>query len=141
MRRAPLSTPNPSNSQSSTNARPPAIRPADWLGVVEQLVEQVVPLFLEREAALEFVEHGEARGQACLDREVEQDAAGEGVQRADRRMVEASERCVGVGTGLGFEALPGAAAQLGGSLLGECDRGDPGDRDARAHEVDDAGHQ
>ncbi len=100
------------------------------LGVVEEVVEEVVPLLFEREAALEFVEHREAGWQARFDGEVEQDATGERVQRSDRRMVETRERCVGVGAGVGFEALTSAAAEFGGRLLGEGDRGDSGDRNA-----------
>ncbi len=50
-----------SNSHSSTNARPPSISPPGRSGIVEQAVEQVVPLLLERQAALELVEHREAR--------------------------------------------------------------------------------
>ncbi len=99
------------------------------LGVVEQRVEQVVPLLLEGEPALEFVEHGEPRWQPGLDREVEQDAAGERVQRADRCMIESGERRVGFGARVCFEALACAAAQLGGGLLGEGDRRDRRDRD------------
>ena len=86
----PERTPKPSNSHSSTNARPPASRPAGRLRIVEQAIEQVVPLLLEREPALEFVEHREARREAGLDGEVEQHAAGERVQGADRRVVERS---------------------------------------------------
>ena len=42
--------------------RPAAVdQPARRLGLVEQTIEQVVPLLFEGEAALEFVEHGEAR--------------------------------------------------------------------------------
>ena len=62
------------------------------VGVVEQLVEQVLPALVERQLALQLVEHVEARRQPGLDRELEQDAAGEGVERADRGMVEAVER-------------------------------------------------
>ena len=52
-------------------------------------------------------------------------------------MVEPSERFVGVRTTIGFETLAGAAAQLGGSLLGERDRSDTGDRHTGAHEAHD----
>ena len=67
-----------------------AVRPGRdlALGIVEELVEEVLPPLVERELALELVEHGEARRQAGLDRELEQQAPGEGVQRADRGVVE-----------------------------------------------------
>jgi hypothetical protein len=116
-------------------------RPARRVGVVEEAVQQVVPLLLERECALELVEDGEARWQAGLDREVEQDPAGEGVQRADRGVIESVERGRGEVGPVSLQARPGPAAQLGGGLLGEGDRGDGRDRHAGAHEADDAGHE
>ena len=73
--------------------RPPAVdHAAGRIGFVEQAVEEIVPLLLERQSALEFVEDGEPRRQAGLDREVEQHPAGERVQGADRRMIESVER-------------------------------------------------
>ena len=115
-----------------------------WLavGVVEQLVEEVLPAFVEGQLALQLVEDVEPRGQPGLDGELEQDAPGEGVQRADRRLVE---RLEGAGAPsrrrrraeLGADAV----AQLGGRLLGERDRGDGVDRDALVDEGEDARHQ
>ena len=61
------------------------------LGVVEHAVEEVLPPLVERQLALELVEHGEARRQAGLDGELEQQAAGERVERADRGVVEPVE--------------------------------------------------
>ena len=116
-------------------------QPVGGVGLVEQTVEQVTPLFLECETTLEFIEHCETGRQAGFDREVEQDASGERVERADRCVVEPCERCVGGRARVGFESLPSATAQLGGGLFGEGDRGDAGDRYSRANEVDDAGHE
>ena len=79
-------------------------QPAGWLRVVEQAVEQVVPLLLERKAALEFVEHREAGRQPRLDGEVEQQPAGERVQCSDRCVIEAVEG--------GSRPLGGVARQL-----------------------------
>ena len=62
------------------------------VGVVEQLVEEVLPALVERQLALQFVEHVEAGWQAGLDRELEQDPPSEGVQRADRGVVERVDR-------------------------------------------------
>ena len=114
-------------------------QPAGRLGIVEQMVEQVVPLLLEGEAALEFVEHREAGRQPGLDREVEQQPAGERVQRADRvrgRAGRGQRSPAGVDCDAEVGADPGA--ELGGRLLGERDRGDGGDVDAALDQVDDA---
>ena len=110
------------------------------VGVVEQLVEQVLPALVERELALQLVEHGEARRQAGLDGELEQDAAGERVQRADRGVVEAVEGgLTRVGSpGGSASTLAQAVAQLGGGLLGERDGGDGVDRHALVDEREDA---
>ncbi len=111
------------------------------LGVVEETVEQVVPLLFEGEAALELVEHREPGWQPRLDREVEQDPPSERVQRTDRCVVEAGEGLAGVRPAVSFEALAGASAQLGGRLLGEGDGSDCRDRNTRSNEVDDPGHE
>ena len=95
------------------------------IGVVEQFVEQVLPALVEGQLALQLVEHVEARRQAGLDRELEQDAPGEGVQRADRRMVEVVERGLAQRRAAGLVELGAdAVAQLGSGLLGEGDGGD-----------------
>ena len=114
---------------------------AGRIGLVEQAVEQVVPLLLELQRALEFVEDGETGWQARFDREVEQHPPGERVQGPDRRMVEPIERGAGASARIVFEARAGAAAQFCRGLLGERDRRDGGDRHAGAHEVDDARDQ
>ena len=109
------------------------------VGVVEQLVEEVLPALVERQLALQLVEHGEPGRQAGLDRELEQDAPGEGVQRADRGVVEGVERGLAQRRrpALG-EPLAEAVAQLGGGLLGERDGGDHVDRHALVDEREDA---
>ena len=117
-------------------------------GVVEQGDEEVVEALAERDGALHLVEHVEARRQRGLHRELRQQPAGEGVQRAHGCVVEVGERGVGqVGCGVisrvdglrppGDELGAQPVAQLGGRLLGERDRGDLGDRHAGEHEVDD----
>ena len=108
-------------------------------GVVEELVEEVLEALLDGELALQVVEHGEPRRQAGFDRQLEQDAAGEGVERADGGVVEGVEggppRCC---RGSGAELAPEAVAELGCRLLGERDGGDGVDRDALVDEREDA---
>ena len=119
--------------------------PAGRFGIVEDLVEQCAPAFLEGELALELVEHPESGRQTGLHGIVVQDPAGEGVQRADRGVVEGVEREVHplgvdrvVGIGLCRDQLgPQAMAQLGGRLLGERDGGDRADLDTARHERHD----
>ncbi len=119
-----------------------------WLGVVEDLVEQNAPSFLEREVALELVEHAEARGEPGLYREVVEDASSEGVQGPDRCVVERIERCmhtfcpcrIGGACGSFRRRERGAqpVAKLGGRFLGERDGGDCSDLDAARDQRDDA---
>ena len=116
--------------------------PAGRVRIVEDLVEQRAPALLEGELALELVEHPESGRQTGLHGIVVQDPSGEGVQRADRGVVEGVERevhplgvdrvvSVGLRRGqLGAQAV----AQLGGGLLGERDGGDRADLDTARHE-------
>ena len=123
--------------------------PAGRFGIVEDLVEQRAPAFLEGELALELVEHPESGRQTGLHGIVVQDPAGEGVQRADRGVVEGVEREVHplgvdrvVGIGLCRDQLGAQAmAQLGGGLLGERDGGDRADLDTARHERHDPADQ
>ena len=112
------------------------------IGVVEQFVEEILPALVEGELALQLVEHVEAGRQPGLDGELEQDAPGEGVQRADRGVVEAlqrglAQRPVARLVELGTEAV----TQLGGGLLRERDGGDDVDRHALVDEREDAGDE
>ncbi len=109
--------------------------PARRVGVVEDAIEQRLPALLEREMALELVEHGEARREPGCDREVVEEAASEGVERADRGVVEA---CGVVGEARVDERRSHAVAQFGRRLLGERDGGDRSDVDAVANQRHDA---
>ena len=87
IRRTPVRIPNPSNSHSSTSVRPRRGCPARRR-IVEQAVEQVAPTALRMQLALQLVEDARTRAAAGLDRVLEQQPAGERVQRPDRRVVE-----------------------------------------------------
>ena len=95
------------------------------VGVVQELVEQVLPALVERQLALQLVEHGEPGRQAGFDGELEEQSPGECVQGADRGMVErlggglptGSDQC-------GAEAM----TEIGCRLLSERDGGDRLDR-------------
>ena len=100
-------------------------------GVVEELVEQILPALVERQLALQLVEHGETRRQSGFDRELEEQAPGEGVQCADRGVVER----LGGGLPTGSDECGAkAVAEVGRRLLGECDGGDRLDRLALVNE-------
>ena len=112
------------------------------IGIVEQPVEQVVPPLVEREVALELVEHGEAGREPGLDRELVQQPPGERVQRADRSVIEIVEGGGQDAAGVGAprpqrrSGRGAGVAQVGGGLLGERDRGDRRDRHPGAHECE-----
>ena len=109
------------------------------VGVVEQLVEQVLPALVERQLALQLVEHGEAGRQAGFDRELEEQAPGEGVQRADRGVVERLERRPARrSVRRRRRGVAKAVAKIGRRLLGERDGGDGLDRHALVDQRDDA---
>ena len=89
--------------------------------LVEELVEQVLPALVERELALQLVEHREPRRQSGLDRELEEQPPGEGVQGTDRRVVER----LGGGLATGSdECGTQPVSEISRRLLGERDRGD-----------------
>ncbi len=111
--------------------------------VVEEGFDEGGVALVEGDRALHLVEHLEVRRQRRLDGELGEQPAGEGVQRADRGLVQVghgrhARRRVGARRG---ERDAQAVAQLCRSLLREGDRGDAGDRDAADDEVDDAGDE
>ena len=67
-------------------------RAARRMRMLEQPLEQVLPALLEGQVALELVEHAEPGRQPGRDRELVEQPPGEGVQRADRGVVEIVER-------------------------------------------------
>ena len=89
---APPCPPNVPQSHSCTSSAAGSPAATARYGIVEQLVEQVLPALVEGQVALQLVEHGEAGRQPGLDRELEQQPAGEGVERADGGLVEPVER-------------------------------------------------
>ena len=102
-------------------------------GVVEQLVDELVPARFERQARRDLVAHLDARRQSDLDRELGEDALRKRVQGADRGRVETIERGLAPGAhDVGREGIvgpppklpPDAIAQLGRGLVGERDGGD-----------------
>ena len=123
-----------------TNARPPSIAPPAGSGSSSSRSSRsshcssnASPL----SSSSSTVKPGRQPG---LDGELEQQPAGERVQRADRRVVETFERG-GRGLGAVDPVEPRSThprAQLGGRLLGERDGGDARDVDPVVDEVDDA---
>ena len=91
-RRNVLCSPNSSKSHSCTSSTPPSSAPPSGMRVLEQTLEQVLPALLEGEVALQLVEHAEARRQPGRHGELVEQAPGEGVQRADRSVIELVER-------------------------------------------------
>ena len=129
-----LSTPKFSKLHNSTSVRPPASAVCG-LGVAQQAVEQITPLVVEAEVAVEFVEDAEPGREAGFDREVVEDPPCERMQRADRCVIEVVQRvasCLGVS---GREFGSESNTEFGRRLLGEGDRGDLRDRDAGLDEV------
>ena len=106
--------------------------------IVEEAVEQRFPAFLEGQVALQFVEHGESGWQPGRDRHVVEQSAGEGVEGADRRMIDVGGRPM---PSCGDECVSQSVPQFGCRLLGEGDRRDRADVDAGFDEADDAAHQ
>ena len=118
--------------------------PFGWFGFVEQTVEQILPALVEGKVALNLIEHRETRRKTGGDRKLVEQSPGEGVQRADRRVIEPIEgglvsgpeawvvpgRC-GV-----FENLADAMTKFGGGFLGECDGCDRIDGDTRGDQRD-----
>ncbi len=104
---------------------------------------------VEVELGRDLVEHRQCRGQPGLDRVGRQDALCEGVQGAQRGLVEVVERgaaallhhTVAVVGGPLEQGQPDPLAQLVGRLLREGDGGDGLDGRASAHERDHAADQ
>jgi hypothetical protein len=94
-----------------------------------------------------LVEHVEPRRDSGGHRVLDENALGEGVQRADGGFVDFlasgdEARLVRVVCGDGFDPLPDALAQLGRGRFGESDGGDLAQRGAPApHELDDPAHE
>ena len=108
--------------------------------IVEELVEERPPPFVEGQHRLDLVEHLERRRQPGLEGMLGEDALRERVQGRDRRFVDLRHcaRRDSAGPGRGLELSSHPVAQLGRRRLGERDGRDAAHLGAVSHQLDEA---